>query len=93
MEKHSFPLQEEATEQTPLMDSARLFKFLTLYAILAASHVICKTRKNKLLPQRTLCVNISTSFPCPRPLRWRRPEGCRNNLQPAARVAKHRPKH
>lgn len=25
--KHSFPLQEEATEQTPHMDSACLFKF------------------------------------------------------------------
>lgn len=27
MEKHSFPLQEEATEQTPHMDSAHLFNF------------------------------------------------------------------
>ena len=36
MEKHSFPLQEEATEQTPHVDSACLFKFLTLYAIRAA---------------------------------------------------------
>lgn len=27
MEKHSFPLQEEATEQTPHMDSACLFNF------------------------------------------------------------------
>lgn len=34
MEKHSFPLQEEATEQTPHMDAAS-FQFLTLYAILA----------------------------------------------------------
>lgn len=36
MEKHSFPLQEEATEQTPHMDSAS-FQFLTLFAILAAA--------------------------------------------------------
>lgn len=38
MEKHSFPLQEEATEQTPHMDSSSsfFFQFPTLYAILAA---------------------------------------------------------
>lgn len=35
MEKHSFPLQEEATEQTPHMDFACLFK-LSFYAIPAA---------------------------------------------------------
>jgi len=41
------------------------FQFLSLYAILAAIFVICKTRKTKLFPQRTLWFNISTPFPPP----------------------------
>lgn len=52
MEKHSFPLQEEATEQTPHMDSAHLFQFLTLFAILAA--ILSSVKQGKLFPQRTL---------------------------------------
>lgn len=57
MEKHSFPLQEEATEQTPHMDSACLFNFLSLYAILAAIlFVICKTWKTKLIPQENVVI-------------------------------------
>lgn len=67
MEKHSFPLQEEATEQTPHMDSAHLFKFLTLFAILAA--ILSSVKQGKPFPQRTLLFNTSTSFPCPQPFR------------------------
>lgn len=45
MEKHSFPLQEEATEQTPHMDSAHLFSISHFICNPSCYFVICKTRK------------------------------------------------
>lgn len=47
MEKHSFPLQEEATEQTPHMDSSRLFN--SSLSILAA--ILSSVKQGK----QTIC--------------------------------------
>lgn len=50
MEKHSFPLQEEATEQTPHMDSSSMSRFVCNPS---CCFVICKTRKtNYFLRER-----------------------------------------
>ncbi len=67
MEKHSFPLQEEATEQTPRMIFRSPFQLLTVFAILAA--ILSSVKQGKLFPQRTLLLNTSASFPCPQPFR------------------------
>lgn len=50
MDKHSFPLQEEATEQTPYMDSAYRSNFSVCMQSQAA-FFICKTRKTIYFPK------------------------------------------
>lgn len=92
MEKHSFPLQEEATEQTPYMDSA--FSISHFVCNPSCYFVICKTKY--FLRER-----CDLTSPLPSPVHS--PSG--EDGQKAARriysllpesscvVDKHRPKH
>lgn len=62
MEKHSFPLQEEATEQTPYVDSACLF--LTLYVIQAAFVSSVKQEKQNFFPLESVMIQ-HFNYPSP----------------------------
>lgn len=61
MEKHSFPLQEEATEQTPHVDSA--FRFLALNAILAAVLSSVKQGKQTISSENVVIEHLHPTPP------------------------------
>lgn len=90
MEKHSFPLHEEATEQTPHMDSVS-FQFLTLYAILAA--VLSSVKQGKT--SHFFRERCDLTFSPPSPVHGQKAAGTICSLLPESSrvVDEHRPKH
>lgn len=92
MEKHSFPLQEEATEHTP-QHGFIFFELSYVRAAIFLSSVNEKGNKNGIF-LRERCT--TWTFPLPSlsaATRWRRPDDCRNYLQRLSPSKINLPKH